>query len=114
MIRKIPIDEPPLLLNVLKGGMSILGPCHRLHDYDEEYDATLNRGFEIRPSITGVAQVGALNTIGWHQKLNFNMANFVKIGYIMYTTILLITFGVVLRFAGFRPSGEDVKFGEHK
>ncbi len=114
MIRKFSIDELPQLINVLKGDMSLVGPRPLLPEYDDVYDATQNRRFEVRPGITGLAQVNGRNAISWEQKLNFDVEYVEKVGFLMDAFILLRTIGVVLRSAGFRPSGEDTKFGEHK
>lgn len=113
-IRKFSIDELPQLLNVLKGDMSLVGPRPLLPEYDDVYDALQNRRFEVRPGITGLAQVSGRNAIGWEQKLNFDVEYVKNCGFFMDVSILIRTIGVVLRSAGFRPSGEDVKFGEHK
>lgn len=113
-IRKFSIDELPQLWNVLKGDMSLVGPRPLLPEYDEKYDATQNRRFEVRPGITGLAQVTGRNAIGWEQKLKLDVEYVEKIGFVMDMSILLRTVGVVLRSTGFRSSGEDKKFGEHR
>jgi lipopolysaccharide/colanic/teichoic acid biosynthesis glycosyltransferase len=114
VIRRFSIDELPQLFNVLKGDMSLVGPRPLLVEYDEKYSETQNRRFEVRPGITGLAQVSGRNTIGWNEKLNLDVEYVERASFILDTQILIRTIGVVLRSAGFRPSGEDTKFGEHQ
>lgn len=113
-IRKFSIDELPQLLNVLKGDMSLVGPRPLLVEYDEKYSIAQNRRFEIRPGLTGLAQVRGRNSITWDEKLNHDVEYVERMGFILDLLILIRTVGVVLRSAGFRPSGEDAKFGEHQ
>jgi lipopolysaccharide/colanic/teichoic acid biosynthesis glycosyltransferase len=113
IIRRFSIDELPQLFNVLKGDMSLVGPRPLLTEYDEKYSATQNRRFEVRPGITGLAQVSGRNTIGWDEKLNLDVEYVERASFILDAQILIRTIGVVLRSAGFRPSGEETKFGEH-
>lgn len=114
MIRRFSIDELPQLINVVKGDMSLVGPRPLLVEYDEKYSAKQNRRFEIRPGITGLAQVSGRNTISWDEKLDLDVEYVDRVGLFLDAIILIRTCGVVLRSAGFRPSGEDAKFGEHQ
>lgn len=113
-LRKFSIDELPQLLNVLKGDMSLVGPRPLLVEYDTKYSAAQNRRFEVRPGLTGLAQVRGRNTITWDEKLSYDIEYVERVGFFLDLSILIQTVGVVLRSAGFRPSGEDNKFGEHQ
>jgi lipopolysaccharide/colanic/teichoic acid biosynthesis glycosyltransferase len=113
-LRKFSIDELPQLLNVLKGDMSLVGPRPLLVEYDTKYSAAQNRRFEVRPGLTGLAQVRGRNTITWDEKLSYDIEYVERVGFFLDLLILIQTVGVVLRSAGFRPSGEDNKIGEHQ
>jgi undecaprenyl phosphate N,N'-diacetylbacillosamine 1-phosphate transferase len=68
LIRKSSIDELPQLLNVLKGDMSFVGPRPLLVEYLPLYNTRQMRRHEVKPGITGWAQVNGRNAISWQQK----------------------------------------------
>ncbi|MCW3464671.1 sugar transferase [Chitinophaga nivalis] len=72
-IRKTSLDELPQLINVLKGDMSLIGPRPLLVDYLPLYDAIQQRRHEVRPGITGWAQVNGRNAISWKQKFELDV-----------------------------------------
>lgn len=67
-MRKLSLDELPQLWNVLKGDMSLVGPRPLLMEYLPLYDPTQARRHEVRPGITGWAQVNGRNALSWEQK----------------------------------------------
>jgi sugar transferase EpsL len=67
-LRAKSLDELPSLLNVLKGEMSFVGPRPFMHRYDKLYTAQQARRFEVRPGITGWAQINGRNAISWEEK----------------------------------------------
>src|SRR3546814_2668262 len=67
-VRKISLDEIPQLLNVIKGDMSLIGPRPLLVEYLPLYNEKQKRRHEVRPGITGWAQVNGRNAISWEQK----------------------------------------------
>lgn len=67
-LRRTSIDELPELLNVLKGDMSIVGPRPLLMEYVPLYSPEQARRHEVRPGITGWAQINGRNAIGWEEK----------------------------------------------
>jgi undecaprenyl phosphate N,N'-diacetylbacillosamine 1-phosphate transferase len=73
LIRKLSIDELPQLINVLKGEMSIVGPRPLLTEYLPLYNDQQNRRHEVRPGITGWAQVNGRNAISWEQKFGYDV-----------------------------------------
>lgn len=72
-VRKTSLDEVPQLINVLKGDMSLIGPRPLLVQYLPLYNANQARRHEVRPGITGWAQVNGRNAISWKQKFNYDV-----------------------------------------
>ena len=72
-IRNNSIDELPQLVNVLKGDLSLIGPRPLLIDYLPLYNDFQKRRHEVRPGITGYAQINGRNAISWRQKFEFDV-----------------------------------------
>src|SRR5690606_30055223 len=72
-VRKTSLDEIPQLINVLKGDMSLIGPRPLLTQYLPLYNAHQARRHEVRPGITGWAQVNGRNAISWKQKFDYDV-----------------------------------------
>jgi len=99
-LRKTSLDELPELVNVLKGDMSLVGPRPTLPEQVAAYDIFQRRRLEVRPGITGWAQVKGRNSIPWTERIKLD------VWYIDHWTpwldvrILLMTIGQVLRQRG--------------
>jgi lipopolysaccharide/colanic/teichoic acid biosynthesis glycosyltransferase len=94
-IRKLSIDELPQLINVLKGDMSLVGPRPLLFKYVSLFSKEQIRRHEVKPGITGWAQVNGRNSISWTRKfeLDVEYVNQISIGLdikILYFTILKV------------------------
>lgn len=73
LLRKLSLDEIPQLINVLKGDMSLIGPRPLLPEYLLLYNNYQKRRHEIKPGITGWAQVNGRNAISWKQKFDLDI-----------------------------------------
>ena len=72
-VRSLSLDELPQLINVLKGDMSLIGPRPLLIQYLPLYDEMQRRRHEVRPGITGWAQVNGRNAISWQEKFAYDV-----------------------------------------
>lgn len=72
-VRKTSLDELPQLINVIKGDMSLIGPRPLLPEYLSLYSEEQFRRHEVRPGITGWAQINGRNAIGWQQKFKYDV-----------------------------------------
>lgn len=104
-IRKTSLDELPQLINVLKGDMSIIGPRPLLVEYLPLYNDVQNRRHEVKPGITGWAQIKGRNTISWEQKFRFDVWYVDNISFVLDMKILLMTFKKVIKKEGISQEG---------
>jgi undecaprenyl phosphate N,N'-diacetylbacillosamine 1-phosphate transferase len=105
LIRKLSIDEIPQLLNVIKGDMSLIGPRPLLVEYLSLYNAYQKRRHEVRPGITGWAQVNGRNAITWRQKFEYDIYYVDHLSFILDIKILFLTFVKILQAKGISAEG---------
>lgn len=99
-VRKTSLDEIPQLWNVIKGEMSLIGPRPLLPEYLPLYNETQNRRHEVRPGITGWAQVNGRNAIGWSQKFEYDVWYLEHLSFGLDCKILFLTIKKVLNSEG--------------
>jgi lipopolysaccharide/colanic/teichoic acid biosynthesis glycosyltransferase len=104
-LRSASVDELPELWNVLRGDMSLVGPRPLLMRYLDRYSAEQARRHEVRPGITGLAQVSGRNGIDWERKLALDVWYVDHRSFRLDLKILLRTAGLVLRRVGIRQPG---------
>lgn len=95
-IRKYSLDEIPQLINVLKGDMSIIGPRPLLVKYLPIYNDFQRRRHDVRPGITGWAQINGRNSISWNEKFKFDIWYIENISFKTDLKIFLLTIKKVL------------------
>ncbi|MGO3807752.1 MAG: sugar transferase, partial [Sphingobacterium sp.] len=95
-VRKTSLDEIPQLINVLKGDMSIIGPRPLLISYMDLYDDFEKRRHEVRPGITGWAQVNGRNSIDWTTKFKYDIYYVDNVSFALDCKIILMTIKNVL------------------
>jgi lipopolysaccharide/colanic/teichoic acid biosynthesis glycosyltransferase len=105
-LRSTSLDELPELLNVIRGDMSLVGPRPLLMQYLARYDETQMRRHEVRPGITGWAQVNGRNAVAWEERLAMDVWYVDHRSLWLDLRILLRTFGLVLRRDGVSHAGE--------
>ena len=99
-VRKTSLDEIPQLLNVIKGEMSLIGPRPLLVHYLDLYSDFQNRRHEVKPGITGWAQVNGRNAISWDKKFELDVWYVDHLSFILDLKILFKTVLKVIKSEG--------------
>lgn len=106
ILRSTSIDELPELINVFKGDMSLVGPRPLLVEYKDLYSKEQFRRHEVRPGITGLAQVSGRNSLSWGDRFNLDIEYVDKYNLFMDIKILFMTVGKVLKRDGISQEGQ--------
>lgn len=108
LIRQTSLDEIPQLINVLIGDMSIVGPRPLLVEYLPLYDDIQKRRHEVKPGITGWAQVKGRNAINWEEKFRLDVYYVDHISFILDLKIIWMTIIKVIKSEGVGLSGSSL------
>ncbi len=100
IVRKTSLDEIPQLINVLKGEMSLIGPRPLLPEYLSLYNDFQMRRHEVKPGITGWAQVNGRNALSWNEKFSYDIEYVENISFLLDLKIVGITLSKVIRRHG--------------
>lgn len=100
ILRKTSLDELPELFNVLRGDMSLVGPRPLLMEYLPRYSSEQARRHEVKPGITGWAQVNGRNAITWEEKFNLDVWYVDNRSFLLDMKILWMTFIKVFKQEG--------------
>lgn len=104
-LRSTSLDELPTLWNVIRGDMSLVGPRPLLLRYLERYSPEQARRHEVRPGLTGLAQVNGRNAISWEDKFRLDVEYVDHATLLGDLRIMLATIGKVLRRDGIAAEG---------
>jgi lipopolysaccharide/colanic/teichoic acid biosynthesis glycosyltransferase len=105
LLRSTSLDELPELINVFKGDMSLVGPRPLLVEYKELYSKEQFRRHEVRPGITGWAQVNGRNTLAWNERFKMDVDYVDNFNIVMDFKILFMTVFKVLKRDGISQDG---------
>lgn len=111
-VRKTSLDEIPQLINVLKGDMSLIGPRPLLVEYLDRYNKIQRRRHEVKPGITGWAQVNGRNAISWEKKFEYDVWYVDNVSFKVDFKILIETLKKVIgsKDINFEKSFKESKF----
>ena len=112
-VRKTSLDEIPQLINVLKGDMSLIGPRPLLPEYLSLYNNEQKKRHNVKPGITGWAQINGRNAISWENKFKFDIWYVNNISFLTDIKIFFKTIKKILISEGISANG-NVTIGKFK
>jgi lipopolysaccharide/colanic/teichoic acid biosynthesis glycosyltransferase len=96
ILRSLSLDEIPSILNVMSGSMSLVGPRPLLLDYLPLYDERQFRRHDVRPGITGLAQINGRNSLDWESKFKWDLQYVETLSFTLDLRIIFKTVRIVL------------------
>jgi len=106
IIRSLSLDELPQLFNILKGDMSFVGPRPLLVEYLPLYNERQRKRHEVKPGITGLAQVMGRNAISWKEKFEYDVFYVDNLSFLLDIKIIFLTIVKVLKREGISQKGK--------
>ena len=100
LLRKTSLDELPSLWNIIVGDLSFVGPRPLLMEYLALFSSSHRRRHDVRPGLTGLAQISGRNLLSWQQRLDLDVAYVEKQSFWLDLRILICSIGVVLSSRG--------------
>ena len=104
-LRSCSLDEFPELYNVLKGDMNLVGPRPLLMDYIDRYNHEQIRRHDVKPGITGWAQINGRNAINWEDKFTLDVWYVDNVSFLLDIKILFLTFIFIIKQEGISKDG---------
>lgn len=105
LIRSLSLDELPQLINVLKGDMSFIGPRPLLIEYLSLYSPEQSKRHNVKPGISGWAQINGRNAISWEEKFRYDVEYVENISFLLDCKILFLTLLKVVKKEGIAQEG---------
>lgn len=105
-LRATSLDELPELLNILKGDMAVVGPRPLLVEYLPLYNEQQRHRHDVRPGLTGLAQVNGRNAITWEEKFKYDCEYAANVTFLGDWKIIFATVLAVLKHEGISAAGE--------
>ncbi|MGI6580863.1 MAG: sugar transferase [Erysipelotrichaceae bacterium] len=106
-LRSTSLDELPALINILRGDMAVVGPRPLLVSYLERYDEHQARRHEVRPGLTGLAQISGRNALSWEDRFNLDVEYVDNISFLKDWKIIFKTVEIVLKKEGINSSASS-------
>jgi sugar transferase EpsL len=106
LLRRLSLDELPAMINIFKGDMSLIGPRPLLVQYLDRYSPEQARRHEVKPGITGWAQVNGRNAITWEEKFNYDVWYVDNLSLWLDIKIIFMTVIKVLKGEGINQPGQ--------
>ena len=107
-LRRSSLDELPTFYNVLKGDISIVGPRPLLEKYIDRYDSFQIRRLEVKPGVTGLAQIKGRNTLSWEKKFDYDIKYVDNNNIFIDIKIILLTILFVFLRRGISPLDNEI------
>lgn len=105
-LRQTSLDELPELFNIIRGDMSIVGPRPLLVSYLERYNRKQRHRHDVRPGLTGLAQVKGRNALSWEEKFKYDLIYVKHVSLLLDIKIIILTAIKVLKKEGISQEGE--------
>lgn len=105
LLRMTSLDEIPEFFNILKGDMSLIGPRPLLVSYLSRYNEEQTRRHEVRPGISGWAQINGRNTISWEEKFKFDIEYVDNVSFLLDLKIIFLTIKKIFIREGISQEG---------
>lgn len=105
ILRSTSLDEIPEFFNILKGDMSLVGPRPLLVEYLERYSSEQARRHEVRPGVTGLAQVNGRNAISWEEKFKYDVEYVDNVSLLLDMKIIFLTIKKIFIKEGISQEG---------
>ena len=106
IIRKLSLDEIPQLVNVIKGDMSLIGPRPWLVEYLSLYNESQRKRHNVKPGITGWAQVNGRNLVDWDQRFEYDLFYVDHLSFMLDAKIIVLTIWNIVISKGVSAVGE--------
>ena len=116
-LRSTSLDEIPEFFNILRGDMSLIGPRPLLVEYLNYYTNDEKKRHNVRPGISGWAQVNGRNSLSWEEKFKYDIEYVEKLSFLFDFKIVLLTIKKVLKredISDFKEENKEIDFDKYR